>query len=122
MANLITASIAALVTLGVWFFNEKNKRTYEEYKRKEEKYSKLIQSLRGFYIGTSDSALKQEFITQLNQSWMYCPDEAIKKAYKFLSTVHGEEKTYSQEEKENAMGDFILSIRVDLLSKKNKVY
>jgi len=68
----VLALIGGFVT---WYLNERSKRVYEEYKRKEEKYSELIRSLRGFYVSSSSKELKTEFLNQLNLCWMYCPDE-----------------------------------------------
>ena len=85
---LIGIIITLIIGLVTWYLNERSKRVYEEYKRKEEKYSKLICSLKGFYISSLDKELRDEFLNQLNLCWMYCSDEVIMKAYNFLSTVH----------------------------------
>jgi len=54
-------------------------------------------------------------LDELNQCWLYAPDEVIKKGYLFLATVHkGSGKT--EDEQQRAMGDFVVSIRKDLLS------
>ena len=114
----IIALIGGFVT---WCLNERSKRIYEEYKRKEEKYSNLIRSLRGFYISLSDKELEKklrtEFLNQLNLCWMYCPDEVIYKAYNFLFTVRADQKQ-SDEKREKAIGEFILAIRKDLIGRK----
>lgn len=103
-----------------WFINERRKRNWEEYQRKESNYKILISSLRGFYTSSSNSdeakKLKSEFLLQLDICWLYCPDEVIKKAYLFLNTVHTSNKC-SDEEKENALGAFIVSIRNDLIKR-----
>jgi hypothetical protein len=104
-----------------WFWNERRKRIAEEYERKEAKYAALIESLQGFYIGdarTDESRKqKQRFLTELNNSWLYCPDEVIRRAYEFLAKVHTGAK-YSDEEKELAVGELVLAIRKDLLGRK----
>ncbi len=106
----IATIIAAIV---VWLLNEKEKRAYEDYRRREEKYAKLVSSLKGFYSGSFNAEEITEFVNQLNLCWMYCPDEVIKKAYQFLSLLKSgaDRKTV-----ERAIGDFILSIRKDILS------
>jgi len=110
----VLAFIGGFVT---WYLNERSKRIYEEYKRKEEKYSELIRSLRGFYVDSFSKELRTEFLDQLNLCWMYCPDEVIHKAYNFLSMVHAGQKR-SDEEKEKAVGELILAIREDLIRRK----
>ena len=88
-----------------------------QYVRKEDQYKQLVRCLRGFYVETLNKELRAEFLDQLNICWLYCPDDVIKKAYAFLDTVHtGQKKNDSI--KENAVGELILSIRKDLLSRK----
>ena len=48
-----------------WLVNEHRKRQADEYTRKEERYQGLILSPRGFYAGSEDLKLKQEFVNQL---------------------------------------------------------
>jgi len=114
---VIGAVIVFISGLVTWYLNERSKRIYEEYKRKEEKYSELIRSLRGFYVDSFNKDLRTEFLNQINLCWMYCPDEVIHKAYNFLLMVHTDQK-YSAEEEEKAVGEFILAIRKDLISRK----
>ena len=103
-----------------WFINERRKRSWEEYQRKENNYKILISSLRGFYTSINNSSeakrLKNDFILQLDLCWLYCPDEVIRKEYLFLETVHTDTKC-SDEEKENTLGEFILAIRNDLIKR-----
>lgn len=101
-----------------WFVNEWRKRLWEQYQRKEASYKELLRCLRGFYVGINDAEkLKGEFLDQLNICWLYCPDEVIRKGYAFLDTVHSQQVSDSST-KEQAMGDFVSSIRNDLLSRK----
>jgi Pyruvate/2-oxoacid:ferredoxin oxidoreductase delta subunit len=105
--------------LGVvlWFLNERSKRKWEEYQKKEEHYSELLRAIRGFYVETHDQKLKDEFLEQLKQCWLYCPDEVISSAYAFLNSVHAQ-KVSTDDIKERSLGDFIIAIRRDLLSRK----
>ena len=114
---VIGAVIVLVSGLATWRLNERSKRIHEEYKRKEEKYSGLIRSLRGFYIDSFNKELRSEFLNQLNLCWMYCPDEVIRKAYNFLLMVHTDQR-HSDEEKEKAVGELMLAIRKDLISRK----
>jgi len=115
--KIISLIVAFIISLITWSLNERSKRIYEEYKRKEEKYSKLISALKGFYVSSLDRELRDEFLNQLNLCWMYCPDVVIIKAYNFLSTVHTDKK-YTDKEREKALGEFMLSIRKDLFKRK----
>ena len=119
--NILIPVIVVIITFTSgfvsWLLNERSKRVYEEYKRKEERYSELIRSLKGFYVGSPSKELKDEFLSQLNLCWMYCSDEVICKAYKFLLMVHTGERC-PDVKKEEAVGDFVLAIRKDLINRK----
>lgn len=119
--NVLIAGIGALITfLGgilLWFLNEKSKRTHEEYKRKEERYTLLLKSLEGFCAESFNEEKINDFLSQLQLCWLYCPDDVIQKAYNFLLTVHSDRVT-SDAEKEKAVGELVLAIRKDLLKKK----
>jgi len=103
-------------TIGIWALNEWRKRVYEEYKRKEERYIELIRSIKGFYISSQNKELKNKFLSQLNLCWIYCPDEVIKQVNKFLNMVSIDK--YSDDEKEKAVGEFVLAMRKDLFARK----
>jgi hypothetical protein len=116
----IIGSVCAVV-LG-WYFNERSRRTAEEYHRKEERYIKLLHDLPGFYEDPAEKEyvleeMKKEFIEQMNQLWLYAPDEIIKKASAFLKTVEVySHSTYGERKK--ALGEFIIAIRQDLINTK----
>ena len=71
----IAAPIA--FAIAAWILNERAKRTWEEYKRKEERYIELLRTFKGFYISSEDTLLKENFLLQLNLCWLYAPDEII---------------------------------------------
>jgi hypothetical protein len=101
-----------------WYANEWRKRLADQYQRKEANYKELIRSLRGFYVGAPKAEeLKLEFLNQLNISWLYCPDEVIRKGYAFLDTVHDKQVT-AKEDQESALGAFVAAVRADMLSRK----
>ena len=116
-ADLLRIGIPVLVAILVWLLNEHSKRQWEWYKRKEDRYVALVESLRGFYANADPTVAKEnkdEFINQVSLCWLYCPDEVIRKAYNFLDHVRiGVQK--SDKEKEQALGAFILEVREDLL-------
>ena len=104
-----------------WFWNERRKRIAEEYERKAQKYALLIDCLQGFYSHMAGQErgreLKSQFLVELNKCWLYCSDDVIKKAYSFLEKVHTDGE-YPDDVKELAVGELMLAIRLDLLSKK----
>ena len=115
-ADFLKFAVPLLGAVAAWFINEWRKRLADQYLRKEANYKKLIEALRGFYVGAANAdVLKSEFLSQLNVAWLYCPDDVIKKGYAFLETVH-KESTHTDQDKEHAMGALVLALRADLLS------
>jgi len=111
--------VPIVVAIIVWVLNEMSKRKWEDYKRKEESYRNLLSSIKGFYAASNDVNLKQAFIDQLNICWLYAPDEVILKADQFLELVRvGDETPDSKKEREKALGELVLTIRKDILSRK----
>lgn len=99
-----------------WWINEQRKLAWEQYERKEQRYRELLRTLRGFYTEGQDRELKQAFLDQINECWLYCPDDVIRKAYTFLSTVRtGAGST--DELKAMSCGELVLAVRKDLLSR-----
>jgi len=113
-------TLPLLGAVAAWFINERRKRAWAEYERKEQNYRELIKALKGFYDSHSISerkVLKNQFIDQLNLCWLYSPDIVIKTAYGFLDTVHTS-VIKSEKEKEEALGLLILEIRKDLIFRR----
>jgi len=116
--DFLKFALPLIGAVSAWFFNEWRKRLWEQYQRKEANYKELVRCIRGFYVGSADAEdLRAKFLDELNQCWLYCPDEVIKNGYAFLETVHTN-VAQSDSVKEIAMGEFITSIRKDLLSRK----
>jgi hypothetical protein len=109
--------LSALGAIAAWYFNERSKRAWEEYTRKENNYKQLLFALKGFFVATQSKELRDEFLQQVNLCWLYCPDEVIQKAYTFMDSVHTE-STSGTEVSEKAMGDFVAAVRADMLTRK----
>ena len=105
-----------------WYLNERKKRAWEEYQLKESNYKELILALKGFYASSEAperKLLKNKFIDQLNLCWLYSPDDVIFAGYSFIRAVHTEAgKVPTEEQKQDALGKFIIAIRKDLLSRQ----
>jgi Pyruvate/2-oxoacid:ferredoxin oxidoreductase delta subunit len=112
----VTVILSIVGSFYVQNLNEMSKRTYDEYIRKEARYTTLIESARGFYEVSENKEMKAEFINQVDKCWMYCPDDVIRKAYNFLSAETG--KGHSQDELKATLQEFILAMRKDLLSRQ----
>ncbi|MEZ0122031.1 MAG: hypothetical protein AB9Q17_15010 [Candidatus Reddybacter sp.] len=119
--DVLKIFIPLAVAVIAWLANEWRKRSWEEYQRKEDRYQELIKSLKGFYVSSwspeEAKVHKNNFIDQLNLCWMYCPDDVIQKAYAFIDTVHASQES-SDDSKEKALGELILTIRKDLIGRK----
>lgn len=115
--DFLKIAFPALAAIVAWYFNERSKPLWEQFKRKEESYRELLRCLRGFYVTTQDKQLKEQFLHQVNLCWLYAPDAVITAAYRFLGTVHTGVK-FSDEEKEKACGELVLAIRQDLLTRR----
>ena len=85
-SDLLKIMIPVVVAVIGWLLNEYSKRQWERYKKKEDRYVALVESLKGFYSNTGQTDVKgkkEEFLKQLDLCWLYCPDKVIQKAYNF---------------------------------------
>lgn len=65
-ADFWKIAFPALAGIVAWFFNERSKLAWEQFKRKEEHYKELLRCLKGFYVSTQD--LKVSFCIKLTCS------------------------------------------------------
>jgi hypothetical protein len=104
-----------------WYWNERQKRATVEYVRKEKRYEALIETLGGFYDYKSEKPegheLKARFLAEIKMAWLYCPDNVIKKANAFLTTIETGAKT-TDTDRRMALGELMIEIRTDLLSRR----
>ncbi len=109
------ASIVVPLAGGIiaWGLNERSKRKWKRYLRKEDRYRGLLKSISGFYASSQDQKKKEKFLQELSLAWLYCPDNVIKAGNAFLVTVDTETVS-SDEEKERALAELCLSLRKDL--------
>jgi Pyruvate/2-oxoacid:ferredoxin oxidoreductase delta subunit len=102
----------------IWLLNERSKRKWEYFQRKEEKYKILLESLNAFYTTAQNPTTgRSDFLNQLKQCWLYCPDEVILKINKFIDSI-SVDVTMSDEERKRLLGESILEIRKDMISNK----
>ena len=106
-------AVPALAAIIAWFFNERTKLVWEQYKRKEEKYKELLRCIRGFYVSSQDAEVKAQYVHQSNVLWLYAPDHVVQANNAFLDKVQT-----GAPDKELAFGEVVLLARKDLLSRE----
>jgi len=111
----VTVAIPVVAGVIAWFANEWRKRAGEERQRREDRYRRLLEHSRGFYVATQNEADKAKFLEEVNLSWLYCPDEIIHAMYAFLATVRTGAPS-SESDREETFGDLVLAMRKDLWS------
>ncbi|HCJ7319049.1 TPA: hypothetical protein NVH33_003705 [Vibrio cholerae] len=91
---LIGAIAAVSVAIFQWNATEKAKLREFEQQRKEEAYKTIIYSLNGFYpeivscLSESDvNRLRLSFSNQMDNCWLYCSDDVVKKTTALISAV-----------------------------------
>jgi len=99
-----------------WFLNERRKRSWEEYLRKEKCYSMLLESLSGFYSHSSDATVRNQFIEEYKKSWMYCSDEVIQAMNNMIHATK-EGAIIEMDRRLEIIGELIIEIRKDLLKR-----
>ena len=117
MATVLVGVFAALAGVVTYACTEHSKLKQEDYVRREERYRLLITNAAGFRVDRENAPQKESFLRELDQCWLYCPDEVIMAAYAFLDTVRVGSSS-SAVERDVAYGRFMLAIRRDLLSRR----
>ena len=112
-AKIFVPLIGAVIA---WFVNRRRDRQLDDYRRKEERYRELLLAVRGFHDPSAPAELRQRFFDQMYLSWLYCPDEVIRKGIRFIETV-ADGNTSSDDDRRDSLGSFVLAIRADLLSR-----
>ena len=112
--QLLVVGFTAAVGFVTWGLNERSKRRFEDYTRREARYVQLVRSLRGFHVRSEDHGAKETFLSELELCWLYGSDDVVRAAYAFLQTVKTAQRT-SDEERRVAVGNLVAAIRGDLL-------
>jgi len=110
----ITAPV--LIAVIIWYLNEISKRVEQQYQLKANTYSKILESLEGFYEGGSIDQ-KKLLISEYRKLWLVSPDYVIENMNSFFDTVHASKQS-SDNKKEEALGNLVTSLRTDLISNR----
>lgn len=97
-----------------WFLNERRRRSWEEYLRKEERYRELLRTLVGFYDHSASPEPRRQFLEEYKRCWLYCSDDVIRAA-NYAMKVMVEGTTVPMEQRRLRISEFVLAIRRDLL-------
>lgn len=116
--EILKITIPVIIVITGWYFTEQSKIRWEQYQSKKESYQELIKNISGFSRYQLNANKRQKFIDQINICWLYAPDEVIKKGYDFIRTVGDGSEKITNSEREQALSEFILTIRQDMLSRK----
>jgi Pyruvate/2-oxoacid:ferredoxin oxidoreductase delta subunit len=87
MATVLVGVFAALAGVVTYACTEHSKLKQEDYVRREERYRLLITNAAGFRVDRENAPQKESFLRELDQCWLYCPDEVIMAAYAFLTLL-----------------------------------
>ena len=119
--DLLKFAIPLLGAAIAWLWNERRRRLADEYQRKEQKYTSLIEAAEGFYVQASGTPegknLMTQFLLELKKCWLYCPDDVIRAANRWLDLMH-EGVGSSNDARKSALGEFMVAVRKDLLSRR----
>lgn len=98
----------------------KRERISAIFIEKRKNYEKLLEAVRGFVRGEPDE--KQQFIDEMNRSWLYASDEVVRETRRFLDLYVDHAKHGSRhvpaKEVDPVMGATLLAMRKDLGFKK----
>ena len=112
-ADFLKFFVPLLGAVAAWFINERRRRAWEEYLRKEERYRELLRTLPGFYTYAGDPEIRRQFLEEYKRCFLYCDDEVIKAANLALEgLVEGTQ--IPNNERLQRIGELVLAIRRDL--------
>lgn len=113
-ADFLKFFIPLLGAVVAWFLNERRRRAWEEYLRKEERYRELLRTLTGFYNHASDPEVRRQFLEEYKRCFLYCSDEVIRAANLAMEGMV-EGTSLPNEERLERIGNLVLAARRDLL-------
>lgn len=113
-ADFLKFFIPLVGAVGAWFLNERRRRAWEEYLRKEERYRELLRTLTGFYGYASDPEVRRQFLEEYKRCFLYCSDEVIRAANLAMEgMVEGTQ--LPNDTRLERIGNLVMAIRRDLL-------
>jgi len=121
IAVIITVIGAIIVAVLGFIFEKERDRKAKLHERKEESYKNLLFSLKGFFHGRHDSAMKEKFVDETRLTRLYASDKSIKALNQLLDTMAKDETTFGvssipnyQDTIHELLGKFVKAMREDL--------
>ena len=99
-----------------WFLNTRRQRAWEEYTRKEERYTALLNCLSGFYNHSASPEIRKKFLDEYKNCWLYCDDKVIL-AINEAMTGMIENTNIPMDKRLEKIGHLVMAIRQDMLKR-----
>ena len=119
MDSGIAVIIAAIIAVLGYIVKGKIDTQARERQQREDRYRGMLKAMQGFYTSFEDKQLKQKFLDEMNQAYLYASDDVMRAANEFLDTVKIKPELSVEEEKKSALANLVLAMRRDL--KKTKL-
>jgi hypothetical protein len=109
--SIISAVGAVLVVAMGWLLNEYARRRSDDYRRREQRYRRLVLGIRGMYVDSRDVAKTEQAAEEVSLAWLYCPPAVVRKANTLMESVR---VGATDATKDCAEAELLLAIRTDL--------
>lgn len=103
---------ALLGSFATYYWQQKQKKDEAISRYKEERYTQLLTSISGFFIGSDSTDLKKKFLDERTKAWLYCSDDVSKAMNRFLELSSQGCSDYDTSSK--AIGEIVIAIRRDI--------
>ena len=118
MDSEIAIIIAAIIAVLGYVVKGRIDTQARERQQREERYRGMLAAMQGFYISSENKQLRQKFVDELNQAYLYASDDVMRAANKFLDTNKIRPEPSAEEEKKSALANLVLAMRKDLRKTK----
>lgn len=118
MDSGIAIIIAATIAVLGYVVKGKVDTQARERQQREDRYRGMLTAMQGFYVSSEDKELKQKFVDELNQAYLYASDDVMRAGNEFLDTVKIKPEPSAEEESKSALANLVLAMRKDLRKTK----
>lgn len=118
MDSGIAIIIAAIIAVFGYVVKGKIDIQVRERQQREDRYRGMLTAIQGFYVSSQNRELRQKFVDELYQAYLYAPDDVMRAANNFLDTVKTKPEPSTEEEKKSALANLVLEMRRDMRKTK----